>query len=73
MDRPNLRRHLTFGFGPHTCVGAQLARGELRVVLNKLFDRMKNFRFSRGDASVERETHFFVYAPRALYVAFDRL
>ena len=73
MDRPNLRRHLTFGFGPHTCVGAQLARGELRVVLNKLFDRMKNFRYARGAASVERETHFFVYAPRALYLSFDRV
>ena len=32
--RPN--RHLTFGFGPHFCVGAQLGRLELGILLDTL-------------------------------------
>lgn len=32
--RPN--RHLTFGYGPHFCLGAQLARAEIRALLTHL-------------------------------------
>lgn len=35
--------HLAFGFGIHTCVGAPIARMELRVALNRLLDRLPDF------------------------------
>lgn len=42
-DRFDIRRrdvaHLTFGFGPHFCLGAALARMEARVALDELLDR----------------------------------
>ena len=38
IDRPNLRQHLSFGFGVHHCVGAPLARAEIRVLLEALAD-----------------------------------
>lgn len=37
--RPNARDHLAFGAGgPHICLGSGLARMEMRVVLQKLFE-----------------------------------
>ncbi len=31
--------HLTFGYGPHTCLGQHLARAELQAILSRLFSR----------------------------------
>ena len=38
LDR-ELGSHLAFGHGIHYCLGAPLARAELRAVLNGLLDR----------------------------------
>ncbi|MFD4643274.1 cytochrome P450 [Lentzea sp. NPDC058436] len=36
--------HLGFGFGPHQCLGANLARAELQIGLRTLFERFPNLR-----------------------------
>ena len=33
-------RHVAFAFGPHFCLGAALAREELRIALDHLLDRL---------------------------------
>lgn len=38
--KPNY--HMTFGSGPHTCLGMKLARSETRIALQKLFSRWPN-------------------------------
>jgi cytochrome P450 len=43
MRRPNIRDHLAFGRGPHNCVGAPLARLELRVALEEILARTSRF------------------------------
>jgi cytochrome P450 len=35
--RPNADRHLSFGAGPHYCLGGRLARLQLRAILEELF------------------------------------
>jgi cytochrome P450 len=45
LDRePN--RHLSFGLGPHFCLGAPLARMEGQVAINALLRRAKEFRLT---------------------------
>lgn len=39
LDRANIDEHLAFGRGPHNCVGAPLARLELRVALEEMLAR----------------------------------
>jgi cytochrome P450 len=41
IDRENLRRHVAFGFGPHGCLGRELARMEVRIVLEELLRRTR--------------------------------
>ncbi|MBH0118387.1 cytochrome P450 [Rhodococcus sp. CX] len=40
--------HITFGWGPHQCIGQQLARIELQVVFSTLFRRIPTLRLA-GD------------------------
>ena len=44
---PNM--HLAFGFGIHHCLGASLARTEIRVGLDEFLDRFPDYRVCRED------------------------
>jgi cytochrome P450 len=48
LDRPNVRQHLAFAHGIHTCAGAPLARAEARVTLERFLDRMSDIRISES-------------------------
>jgi cytochrome P450 len=39
LIRRSPNRHLTFGNGPHVCLGMKLAKAETRIVLQEIFDR----------------------------------
>ncbi len=46
IDRPNLREHVAFGRGIHSCVGAPLARVESRIALERILARLGDIRLS---------------------------
>lgn len=43
-DRKNVREHIAFGRGIHTCAGAPLARVEGRITVRRLLDRLRDIR-----------------------------
>jgi len=43
LDRRNKKEHMAFNIGPHFCLGAGLARLELRVLLEELLTRLPTF------------------------------
>jgi cytochrome P450 len=47
---PNL--HLAFGTGPHFCLGANLARTEIRILLEELFTRLPDIHVPDGADAV---------------------
>ena len=50
IGRPNVREHIAFGRGVHSCPGAPLARVEGRVSLERMLDRM-------GEITVDEQFH----------------
>ncbi len=50
--------HVAFGFGPHFCLGANLARLELRVVLEQLLDRLPGLTLVGEDEPPHRPANF---------------
>lgn len=40
IRRPNAREHMAFGFGRHLCLGADLARIEMRAIIGELARRL---------------------------------
>jgi cytochrome P450 len=64
-DRRNVREHIAFGRGIHTCAGAPLARVEGQITVRRLLDRMRDIRFDEsvhGPAGARR----FGYEPTFL-------
>lgn len=43
VQRPNLRRHIAFGFGTHVCIGQHLSKLEMIIAWEELFERIENF------------------------------
>jgi cytochrome P450 len=48
LDRKNVREHIAFGRGIHTCAGAPLARVEGVITLNRMLDRMRDITISEA-------------------------
>jgi cytochrome P450 len=65
----DLKQHMAFAFGPHTCLGVHLARMETRVVLNAVLDRLPGLRLDPAAPDVHI-TGLAFRAPRSLPVLF---
>jgi cytochrome P450 family 142 subfamily A polypeptide 1 len=67
-ERFDVRRqpnnHISFGFGTHFCLGAALARLEIRVFVEELIRRVDALRLTPGTAPVEMP-NAFVYGLRS--------
>ena len=64
------KQHMSFGHGPHLCLGMHLARLEMRVLLNAVLDRLPHLRLD--PAVQDPHIHGLVFrSPPDLRVRFD--
>ncbi|HZQ87384.1 MAG TPA: cytochrome P450 [Acidimicrobiales bacterium] len=61
--------HLAFGFGPHFCLGASLARLELRVMFEQVLARLPDLELATDEPLPYRASNFIV-GPEAMPVRF---
>jgi cytochrome P450 len=70
-DRPEARRHLSFGHGVHQCLGQQLARIELRIGYRALFERFPDLRLAVPATAVPLKHDAAVYGVESLPVTWS--
>lgn len=63
--------HLTFGHGIHRCIGAELARMELRAAYPSLSQRFPSLQLAVPAAELEFRKHSLVYGIESLPVTWD--
>jgi len=68
LFRPR-RNHGAFGFGPHFCSGHHFSRVQMRIAVQRLFERLPNLRADVGRPPVFNGWEF--RAPRHLHVQWD--
>jgi cytochrome P450 len=69
VDRPNADQHLTFGYGPHVCPGAALARVVAHIGIATFLDRFPPGSVRLADGyQFENVPTFFEIGPRRLPV-----
>jgi cytochrome P450 len=67
LTRARPRDHLTFNYGPRTCVGSGLARMEMRDALNAVLGRFPDIHIDAG-AAPPRFANLFMRSFRPLHV-----
>lgn len=70
LTRKEARNHLSFGNGIHYCIGANLARSEMRIAFRRLLDRLAPIRFAEGQGErLEHAPSFYLRGLKELRVA----
>lgn len=67
--RRTKRRHINFGSGPHTCLGARLARREIRIFLEEWIGTMPECRIAQGTSP--RMAAGLINTVRGFYLEWD--
>ncbi|MET0986441.1 MAG: cytochrome P450 [Steroidobacteraceae bacterium] len=68
FNREN-KQHLTFSVGPHVCLGAHVARMEMRVVVEEVFKRLPDFKLDEPNLVFAPDVGL-IYGYKAVPVSF---
>jgi cytochrome P450 len=66
LNRERIKEHLAFGRGAHTCIGAPLARAEVRVLIDRLLEHTSEISLSEqvhgtpGNRTLDYEPSFII-------------
>ena len=70
MRRANARKHISFGYGIHFCLGARLARLEGEIAIETLSQRLPSLRLA-ADQHLQYSANITFRGPVALHVEWD--
>jgi cytochrome P450 len=72
LDRPNMFQHLSFGHGPHSCIGSALARMMGRVVFEEMLTRLSDISLEDPGARPEYDvSSYLIHGISTLPVRFE--
>ncbi|MDE2668664.1 MAG: cytochrome P450 [Chloroflexota bacterium] len=72
VERENAREQMAFSAGPHYCVGAALARLEIRVAFEEVVKRMTNFRLDPDYPVPTHQPSYILRGLNNLHILFDK-
>ena len=72
LDRPKLKQQIGFSRGPHTCIGAPLARAEVRIMLEECLNQPASIAID-PDKHGHRPDQCFKYTPSFMNYGFKAL
>ena len=70
IDRSNTKPHMGFGFGPHFCAGAELARIEARIAFEELLGRLGEITLDESDSDLSHLPSFASHGYRKVSLRF---
>lgn len=73
VDRPNVRKHMGFGHGPHFCAGAELARVESRIAFEELLARLGDFDIVEEQSDLSHLPSFSTHGYKRVVLRFEPL
>lgn len=71
IDRPDAKKHLSFGHGIHVCVESELARMEARMAFEVLLTKTKDWILDEDRSDLTHPPTFAQHGCKRIYLRFS--
>jgi cytochrome P450 len=72
ITRKNVRKHMGFGYGPHFCAGAELARLEARIAFELLLERLGDLELDEAASDLTHLPSFASHGYQRVVLRFNK-
>jgi len=72
ITRKNVRKHMGFGYGPHFCAGAELARLEARIAFELLLERLDDLELDEAASDLTHLPSFASHGYQRVVLRFKK-
>ena len=72
-ERKNPGKHLAYGTAQHHCIGAPVARQEMRLAFEILLTRLKNIQLAEDKNDLLHRSHYALRGLNKLHLTFEKV